>query len=485
MSARIGIGLALAVVVLLVAPPGELFAAPALAEARELFAQNRWHDAREQVRSHWRTLDPSELELARYLIGRAYDREAELMHWVRAFATEVGLDYLAELADDESSREVAWIPLFTGLYGLAAGNERDAERALAGVAKRTDLPESWRELAHLRRAVALHRLGRAEGTRTLTGQPSHEARYWRLVLMDESDAAPAARAAEDPERRWAACVLLRAGRPKDADRLLADLDFDHPSAEHRQDPHKVLRFYDPLVLEAHERVLREQAVRWLRPLAAGADGPQGALSRYHAGVNLHHLGRRDEARSLLESAAKSAPNAQAQGRARVMLTAATLGHAQPSPGDLASLWRSSTPDPHAVLLWASMEPNGLSRTEPFASLLPKQLEVLGASLASGTDRAATGRWALARLRAGAEASEMVRILSRARDNANKNKVEANDPLLLVAIALASYRNADYAQSLEILYAVSEAFPGVRGLHWNLQGTYAARQKAGGEARISQ
>ncbi len=475
---------ALAALVLLLGAAGDGRAAPALDQARELFAQNRWGEARERVHRQWRTLAPRERELAQYVLGRAYAREAELMHHVGAFANEVGLDYLGELAGDEANHAVAWIALFRALHRLGSGDDRAAERALARAAQHKALPAEWRALARLRRAVALQRLGDATGTRALASESGHEARYWRLVLLDQSDAQTTG-SPEDWERLWTACVLLRQGRPKEADAILADLDLDRASAEHRPDPNKVLRFYDPLVLEAYERVLREQAVRWLRPLAAGAPGTQSALSSYHAGVNLHYLGRREEARALLESAAKGASSPRARGRARVMLAAATLDGAHPSADELAGLWRTSTGDPEAVLLWADLKPNGLSRVEPFASLLPARLEALGASLAAGSDRASTGSWGLARLRAGADASEMVRVLTRARDNAKKNKIEANDPLLLVAIALASYRNADYAQSLETLYAVSEVYPGLRGLHWNLQGTYAARQKAGGEARISQ
>ncbi len=50
---------------------------------------------------------------------------------------------------------------------------------------------------------------------------------------------------------------------------------------------------------------------------------------------------------------------------------------------------------------------------------------------------------------------------------------------------ANHRNQQYAQSLETLFEISKSFPGLRWVQWNLQGVYAARQKAGGETRISQ
>jgi uncharacterized protein YkwD len=89
------------------------------------------------------------------------------------------------------------------------------------------------------------------------------------------------------------------------------------------------------------------------------------------------------------------------------------------------------------------------------------------------------------LRQGDDPAALLAALSEHRDKSNKNKLEWNDPLLLVALAVTSYRDHEYPQSLETLFELAKTFPGLRPLQWNLQGIYAARQRAGGEARISQ
>jgi hypothetical protein len=99
--------------------------------------------------------------------------------------------------------------------------------------------------------------------------------------------------------------------------------------------------------------------------------------------------------------------------------------------------------------------------------------------------ATVGRWGLARLRRNDEGESLLSQLSAHRNHSNKNKLEWNDPLLLLALAGANYRSNEYAQALETLFEMAKTLPGLRGLQWNLQGIYAARQKAGGEARISQ
>jgi hypothetical protein len=80
---------------------------------------------------------------------------------------------------------------------------------------------------------------------------------------------------------------------------------------------------------------------------------------------------------------------------------------------------------------------------------------------------------------------LVTALSEYRDKSNKNKLEWNDPLLLLALSVAHSRDQEYAQALETLFELSKTLPGLRAVQWNVQGIYAARQKAGGEARISQ
>ena len=85
----------------------------------------------------------------------------------------------------------------------------------------------------------------------------------------------------------------------------------------------------------------------------------------------------------------------------------------------------------------------------------------------------------------ADSSVIGTALWDARNKSNKNKLEWNDPLLLLALSAADYRNNQYAQALETLFELSKTLPGLRPLQWSLQGVYAARQKSAGEARISQ
>ena len=436
-----------------------------LVRARELFQQNRWAEARVELNSELSSLPEDERSQARFLLGISYVKEAELYRSLHRFAVDVGLDYLSELAASKENAGVVWIPLFKGLYQLEAGLDEEAERSLGSAVSSKALPVEWRELARRRRAVARYRLGRRPAEKELVASDSQEARYWR-VLLGLSEAT---------------------GQGGSGDVFIgSDVDgLDVPDVEDDSDPQKILRFFDPVKLKALERIAWKHAVHELRPLAGSGTGFASKLGRYNAGLSLFFLGEMPEAASLLEPL--QAPSYLGPGyhsRAKVLQAVAAWRSELPSESELLSLWASTQPYPETVLLWTEIELPELAIMEPFRSKLSARLEDLPSTLGERADRALVGQWALMELGSGAESAEVVRTLSSFRNHANKNKIEWNEPLLLTALSAANYRNNDYAQGLETLFELAKTFPGLRGLQWNLQGIYAARQQAAGDARIT-
>lgn len=457
---------------------------PGLEGAQELFSRNHWEAARAHLRSQWTSLRERDRAAATFLVGRSYVREGELHRGVGRLAAEVGLAYLEELAAARTSRNLAWIPLFTGFHQLEAGRDREAERTLFAAGARATLPAEWKASARLRRAVALHRLGRAREAAAILGEPSPEGRFWRLLVGGTAEAAPAAPGGRR-QRLMAAAVLFRASRAAEAEALLAGQDLDLPDVEDKSDPQKVLRFHDPAVAAAWERICWERAVVALKPLAAGGTGVERSLAGYYLGLSLFHLGVPDESARFLREASASSLGPELQGAARLLLSASSWKNRAPAGPELASLWEDTRVQPESVLLWEELARGDLAKAEPFATKLEARLRDLLSSSPERPSGALVGRWGLARLRRGDDPADLVTALSEHRDHSNKNKLEWNDPLLLLALAGANAADREYAQALETLFELSKTVPGLRALQWNLQGLYAARQKAGGEARISQ
>ena len=70
-----------------------------------------------------------------------------------------------------------------------------------------------------------------------------------------------------------------------------------------------------------------------------------------------------------------------------------------------------------------------------------------------------------------------------RDKSNKNKIESNDPVMLVSLAKAYYRTKKFSEALEIYFEISKQFPAVRQIQIAMQGVYSMEQKSAGDAKI--
>src|SRR5205809_10985 len=77
----------------------------------------------------------------------------------------------------------------------------------------------------------------------------------------------------------------------------------------------------------------------------------------------------------------------------------------------------------------------------------------------------------------------VAYLEAGRDKSNKNRIEANDPVMLVNLAEAYYRRRQFSEGLEIYFEMSKHFPVVRRIHEATQSIYSMEHKSAGDVRI--
>jgi hypothetical protein len=75
------------------------------------------------------------------------------------------------------------------------------------------------------------------------------------------------------------------------------------------------------------------------------------------------------------------------------------------------------------------------------------------------------------------------FLEAGRDKANKNKIEANEPLLLVDLSEAYFRTKKFSEAQEIYFELAKEFSAVRLIQEGLQGIYSREQKSAGDVRI--
>ena len=93
---------------------------------------------------------------------------------------------------------------------------------------------------------------------------------------------------------------------------------------------------------------------------------------------------------------------------------------------------------------------------------------------------AIGKYYLGRL----DYVRAVSFLEAGRDKSNKNKIESNDPVMLVSLADAYYRTKKFSEALEIYFEMSKEFPEIRQIQEAMQGVYAMEHKSAGDVKIN-
>mgnify|MGYP003439479998 FL=1 len=83
-----------------------------------------------------------------------------------------------------------------------------------------------------------------------------------------------------------------------------------------------------------------------------------------------------------------------------------------------------------------------------------------------------------------DAAKAASYLETGRDKGNKNKIESNDPLMLVSLSDAYYRTKKFSEALEIYFEMSKQFPQVRQIQEALQGIYSMEHKSAGDVKIN-
>jgi tetratricopeptide (TPR) repeat protein len=78
----------------------------------------------------------------------------------------------------------------------------------------------------------------------------------------------------------------------------------------------------------------------------------------------------------------------------------------------------------------------------------------------------------------------ISYLEAGRDKSNKNKIESNDPVMLVSLADVYYRTKKFSEALEIYFEMSKQFPEIRQIQEAIQGVYAMEHKSAGDVKIN-
>jgi tetratricopeptide (TPR) repeat protein len=243
---------------------------------------------------------------------------------------------------------------------------------------------------------------------------------------------------------------------------------------------KVIHFYDLSLLNDMAILYSQASLAYLEK--ATADPKVKEAAKFYLGQAYGLFGSVEESFKIAASfIATSGMSDSYKDRIRVW-QGANL-YMKNRPIDAVAVWdelmqkKPEDPDLIAEILFAC---NRL-RIE-----YPKALHKATAMVEAGEGKkfsqlnVAIGKYYLGRF----DHAKAISYLEAGRDKSNKNKIESNDPILLVSLAEAYYQTKKFSEALEIYFEMSKQFPEVRQIQEAMQGVYAMEHQSAGDVKIN-
>jgi len=469
-----------------------------LKRAMEFYRMHRYEDAAVVLRSSMASVKAGSQSMAYLSLGLVYLKNAELYRELYRTSVSVHLDYLERLAAFRGEARSRLVDLYLGEALLEVGRLGEAARAFERCIPDKRGHEKEREIARVELGLCSHLRGDGQGAKALwkgVNQTHPEvlselaAAYSKAGLAGEDSPAMCDRALAMATQsgngmpirviKNALGVYAKAGLMEKALDLLGLADLKAVSSEEVLGENKVLRFYDLALLDNLAQVYGKASIEYF--VKATADDRSRNAANYYLGEAYAIFGSIDRSAEVTSSFLSS-DGAPQQFKAKAKARQAALLYLQGRKTEAMDRWNEllqQGPDsPHLLAdILSACGRLGVECSE-IVSKAGAFAEAGEGGKFSGLN-IALGRYYLGKKDYG----KTIAYMEAGRNKGNKNKIEHNDPLMLINLAEAYYRTMQFSEALEIYFAMSKHFPAVRQIQVAMQGVYSMEQKSAGDARI--
>lgn len=427
--------------------------------------------------------------VAALTLARAYSGNARLYRALQRSSLDIGNMYLKKLAAQGGRDRSQFVSLYYGEYLAQAGKTGEGTAQLRRFAGQSGINAVYRDIAQADMAAAQKSapaathsndpLVRSQFAAAMSAVPAHRAEAatqidQALAELTKGNAAVPVRAVTN-----AVAVYARAGQAAKAFAVLRTADVGLPSYEENISKSKVLRFYDPALMGNLAELDQAEAERLLQ--RAGNDAKYKSVAAYFlADLYLNNDQFADAAKLLSGLQAAGDLPAALRDRVGVMQAAVEVRTGKAAQGNaaFAELGRKFGQDP--VMLAEVL--NACVRFKAKCPSVTASARTLAAS--NQGERFRNLHFAVGEQYAAEGKNERALMeMETARDKSNKNRIDTNDPLLLVRLADLYFAGKSFSESLEIYFEMSKEFPAVRQLQETGQGVYSTEYRSAGDAKI--
>jgi tetratricopeptide (TPR) repeat protein len=470
----------------------------AASRAMKLYEKRHYAEAVVALRADLPSVEQGRQGAAYLTLGMIYLKNAELHHELYRESLSVHLDYLKKVASAQSKDRSRFVDLYLGEALLEAGKITAALTHLEKFAADTSVQQKHRAIARASIGLGLffqNDKKKAEETWTDldTSDPeikiSLAAVYSIAGLKDKKPVALADEGLAGLKRSGSALtmrdiknvitVYTTMGLPDKGLDLIKHADLKAFSYQESLGRTKVIKFYDPSLLNDLSGLYLQAGVASLEK--AAEDAKLRDTANYYLGEAYALSGNIDQSVRATESF-MSSPQMPQHYRDKAAARQAANRYQQGRQFDVIGTWKDlakKQPGDPDLLAEILLECDSLK--VDCSKLVEKAIATVetGEGKQFSTLNIAIGRYYLGRK----DYTKAVSFIEAGRDKGNKNKIESNEPLMLVSLADAYYRTKKFSEALEIYFEMSKQFPEVRQIQEALQGIYAMEHKSAGDVKI--
>ncbi len=497
MCANLKKGLFVCCLVALVLEASLSAAADPIREGMQSYNRHHYEDASATLLAHMRLAEPSQQGKLYLGLGMTFLACAQVYQELHRTALSVQVDYLSKLLASDKEDGSHYAKLYLGRSLLDTGKTAEAAVSLRTCIEDKKIEPRDRSLAKIALARAYYLQGKNKNADELwssvdTTDPEVmselAAAYSRLGLAERKPLAMGEQIRQVMKQiqqglsiRLAnnlITVYAREGQIDKGLRLIKSTDLSGFFHEETIGKNKIVRFYDPSLLDNLAVLYGRASLEYLEK--ATTDEKIKGVAQYYLAEAEARFGHIDQSIEILDDALASG-----------LLPSPYREKAELLHG-VARFWQSGGRQSQMHLedsTGQQQEPHLLADTLLACNRLNLECSEIARKATTLVEvidgkKLETLHYALGRyyLRTH-EYEQAIACMETVRDKSNKNKIEYNDPLMLINLAEAYYRSKRFSEALEIYFGMRNQFPAVRQIQVSMQGVYAMEQKSAGDAKL--
>jgi tetratricopeptide (TPR) repeat protein len=486
--------------VILMGVPQVLAAEDIMTRAMRLYEKRHYHEAARTLRAEGAFMESSKKGSLNLALGMIYFKNAMLHREFYQAGVATSLDYLKKLSATQGEGRSRFVDLYLGEALVESGKPRAAATHLKRFSQGNGVEPRYRAIAKVCLGLADRQdNGASKGTEFWGAIDTSD-----LEVMAELAAATSKAGLKDKDpsvlaesilselkrsgksvsmrmvKNLAALYARGSGSVEKGLDLLDRSDLKAFSYREVLGKSKVIHFYDLSLLNDMATLHGRASVAFLEK-AAGAPEVRDA-AEFYLGQAYAMFGSIERSSKVIASFTASAQMPQQyKDRIRVVQGAnlCLRNHQTEAVGIWDELLKKQPGDPD-LIIEILLACNRTKVECPQALQKAILLVEAGGGKKLSSLNMAIGKYLLSRR----EDARAVSYLEAGRDKSHKNKIESNDPAMLVSLADAYYRTKKFSEALEIYFEMSKYFPEVRQIQEAMQGVYAIEHKSAGDVKIN-